>query len=198
MRSIALPLLVASLLVGGCASMPGGAGTGEVSVSLAAAQSVAGEVEVASQSRPDQLLIAFSRVGLVPAVDGEVVELAFAGELDLMEIDLLELDPDAVTAFAELHAVPAGVYAQVRLIVDGATIRFGDDAYDVFVPSGAQSGLKMGIEPPLTVTDGAEYELTVFFDIDRAVVEAPPGSGRFILKPTAIRVGNATEAAEAD
>jgi hypothetical protein len=198
MRSIVLPLLVASLLVGGCASMPDGAGTGEVAVGLAAAQPVAGEVEAAAEHRPDQLVVAFSRVGLVPADDGEIVELDLAGELDLMEVDLLELGPDAVGDFAALHAVPAGAYAQVRLIVASATIHFGDDAFDVFVPSGAQSGLKIGIDPPLTVEDGAEYELTVSFDVDRAVVEAPPGSGRFILKPTAIRVWNATEGAELD
>jgi len=198
MRSIALPLLIASLLVGGCTSMSDVAGTGEVAVGLATAQPVAGEVEVAAQGRPDHLIVAFSRVGLVPAGEGEIVELALEGGLDLMEIDLMELGPSVVADFAVLYAVPAGTYAQVRLIVDGATIHFGEDAYDVFVPSGAQSGLKIGIDPPLTVEDGAEYQLTVFFDVERAVVEAPPGSGRFILKPTAVRVTNETEAPEID
>jgi len=197
MRSITMLSLVAALLLGGCASMAGdAAGTGEVAVGLAAVHSTVGEVDVASQGRPDHLIIAFSRVGLVPAGEGEIVELALEGGLDLMEIDLMELGPSVVADFAVLYAVPAGTYAQVRLIVDGATIHFGEDAYDVFVPSGAQSGLKIGIDPPLTVVDGAEYQLTVFFDVERAVVEAPPGSGRFILKPTAVRVTNETEPAE--
>jgi len=63
----------------------------------------------------------------------------------------------------------------------------------VFVPSGAQTGIKVNVQPPLIVAEGANQTLIVDFDVERAVVEravveTPPGSGNYLLKPTALRV----------
>ena len=53
------------------------------------------------------------------------------------------------------------------------------------------------VEPePLVVGGEDAYSLTVVFDVAEAIVETPPGSGNYLMKPTAIRVIN--EAADLD
>ena len=195
MRIFALLSLVA-LLAGGCAGLSDdAAGTNQVTVLLAsgseAITSLTSESEAPS---PDGLRVTFGRVALVPEDDdGEgMVELELAGEVDLLTVDVLQLSSTDVEQFAETHELPAeGIYAQLRLIVDSAEWVFADDStIPIFVPSGAQSGLKINIEPPLEIAADADYVLTVVFDVESAIVEAPPGSGNFILKPTAVRVLN--------
>lgn len=103
-------------------------------------------------------------------------------------IDVLQLrnGKQALLGTVEL---PAGSYHQVRLIVEEAEITFdgGEIEYPVMVPSGSQTGLKINVEPALVVEEGATSDLIVDFDARLAVVENPPGSGSYILKPTAIR-----------
>jgi hypothetical protein len=195
MRIFALHSLVA-LLAGGCAGLnDDAAGTNQVTVLLASGSeatiSLTAEPEAPS---PDGLRVTFGRVALVPEDDdGEgMVELELAGEVDLLTVDLLQLSSTDVVQFAETNELPAeGIYTQLRLIVDSAEWVFADDStIPIFVPSGAQSGLKINIEPPLEIAADADYGLTVVFDVESAIVEAPPGSGNFILKPTAVRVLN--------
>jgi len=53
------------------------------------------------------------------------------------------------------------------------------------------------VEPePLVVGGEDAYSATVVFDVAEAIVETPPGSGNYLMKPTAIRVIN--EAADLD
>lgn len=74
--------------------------------------------------------------------------------------------------------------------MDSAAWVFGEGpdalAVPIFVPSGAQSGLKINIEPPLEIAIDGDHVLTVVFDVAKAIVKTPPGSGNFILKPTAV------------
>jgi hypothetical protein len=199
MRIVALLSLI-GLLLGGCAGLTDdAAGTNQVTVLLAsgadAPVSLTAELDEPS---PVALRVTFGRVALVPAGDDDegIVELDLAGEVDLLTVDLPPLPSDEVQAFAELEGIPAdGVYGQLRLIVDSAEWVFADETtIPIFVPSGAQSGLKIAIEPPLEIAFEGEHVLTVVFDVDSAIVEAPPGSANYILKPTAVRVLNDTGA----
>ena len=83
--------------------------------------------------------------------------------------------------------VPSGLYTQVRLIILSANIVVNESQHDLFVPSGAQSGLKFG--PQFTVQPGTTAELIIDFDVNRSIVVAGPSQdpNKYILKPT-IRV----------
>lgn len=135
----------------------------------------------------DQLMVAFGRVDLVPsdAEDEAGVHTVTdsAGELDVLELRNGE---------AELLGgvdVPPGTYDQIRLVVESARLEFdgGAESFDVKTPSGAQSGLKINVDPPLLAEAGATSEIVIDFDVSRAVVETPPGSGNYLLKPTGLR-----------
>jgi hypothetical protein len=195
MRIFALLSLVA-LLVGGCAGLnDDAAGTNQVTVLLASGSDAPISRTAESEaSSPDGLRVTFGRVALVPVGDDDegIVELELEGEVDLLTVELPSLSSGDVQQFATEQGLPTdGVYGQLRLIVDSAEWVFADDStIPIFVPSGAQSGLKIAIEPPLEIAFEGDYVLTVVFDVETAIVEAPPGSGNYILKPTAVRVLN--------
>jgi len=195
MRVLAL-ISLAALLVGGCAGLnDDAAGSNQLTVLLAsgadAPVSLTAETE---EVTPEALRVTFGRVALVPVEDGDegIVELDLAGEVDLLTVALPTLDSGDVQQFASDQGLPVdGVYGQLRLIVDSAEWVFADETtIPIFVPSGAQSGLKIAIEPPLEIAYEGEHVLTVVFDVESAIVETPPGSGDYILKPTAVRVLN--------
>ncbi len=195
MRIFALLSLVA-LLVGGCAGLnDGAAGTNRVTVLLTG--SAAPSVSVAAQPEgptPDALHVTFGRVDLVPAEEtGGGVITVYDG--DPVTYDVLSLTDGTTAELGQAVDVPPGTYDQVRFIVERATLSFCDDVdpdscevFDVFVPSGAQTGIKVNVQPPLILADGANQTLIVDFDVERAIVETPPGSGNYLLKPTALRV----------
>lgn len=195
MRNLALLSLI-GLLVGGCAGLNGdAAGTSRVTVLLTG--SAAPSISVAAQpegTSPDMLHVTFGRVDLVPAEEtGGGVITVYDGEP--VTYDILSLTNGTTEELGQAVDVPPGTYHQIRFIVESAKLSFCDDAepasceeFDVFVPSGAQTGIKVNVQPPLIVADGANQTLIVDFDVARAIVETPPGSGNYLLKPTALRV----------
>jgi hypothetical protein len=78
--------------------------------------------------------------------------------------------------------LPAGHYNQVRLLV--TKVECEDESgthYQVTVPSGYQTGIKLNVNadvPPNAVT-----ELLLDFNVDRSVHATPPGSTNYSLKP---------------
>jgi hypothetical protein len=129
------------------------------------------------------LMVSFGRVDLVSSGAG-------AGVITVTEargrLDVLGLANGVMATIGEAE-VPDGTYAEIRLVVDDATLAFGDDTFDVVVPSGDETGLKIALEPPLVVSGGAARDVVIDFDVHRGVVETPPGSGRYGLVPTALR-----------
>ncbi len=95
-------------------------------------------------------------------------------------VDLLEL-VNGVSAQLGEEELPAGLYNQARLVLEDAWMVIDGDSVDVFVPSGTHSGLKLIGE--FTVDPGVVTELTVDWDACRSLHEAPPHSGRWILRP---------------
>lgn len=147
----------------------------------------------APASEAESLMVTFGRIELIPAGgdDADRVVIAEGGG----SFDVLTLR-NGTLAEIGVADVPVGSYAQVRVIVDEATIDFddGSDPYDVFVPSGAQTGLKISVDPPLVVAEGSTSTVILDFDADRAVVETPPGSTNYNLVPTGIRAVAQAEA----
>ena len=64
--------------------------------------------------------------------------------------------------------VPEGKYKQIRIKIDDAEIGVNDQVYSLDVPSGAQTGLKLG--PQFSIDAGSSYELIVDFDVCRSIV----------------------------
>jgi hypothetical protein len=79
--------------------------------------------------------------------------------------------------------VPAGLYTQIRLKIDDAWVVINDVKHIMDVPSGAQTGLKLG--PAFTVKPGVTYELLIDFDANRSVITtgSPSSPKGFKLKP---------------
>lgn len=80
--------------------------------------------------------------------------------------------------------VPAGQYTQIRLKIVDAEVVVDGQAVSMFVPSGAQTGLKLLID--FTVSAGSTFELMIDFDANRSVVTTGPPQNPmgYILKPT--------------
>lgn len=107
------------------------------------------------------------------------------------QYNLLELTNGVfeVIGSAELEA---GFYPQIRLILsrDNNNVVIDGEEHNLFIPSGAQTGVKLNVDAE--IEDGIQYTLLLDFDAMRSVVktgQAPfPG---FILKPV-IRATNAS------
>lgn len=83
-------------------------------------------------------------------------------------INLLELINGASEQIAGLE-VPAGTYDLVRVHVRGVNVVLKDGRdFDLKVPSGAQSGIKVFLNPPLTIVGGASEDLILDFDVSRS------------------------------
>ena len=139
--------------------------------------------------------VTIGAVTLVGGEDGPITLTDMGGEFDLIA---LHSGVDALLASVD---VPAGTYHQLRLVVVDATVTlvegtvFADGAgtRDLFVPSGAQSGIKVALddgddEPGLTVVEGEQIVL-LDFDVSRNfVLTGPPGAPHSALFTPSVRV----------
>ena len=86
-----------------------------------------------------------------------------------------------VIADAELEA---GTYEQIRLVVsrDQNSVVMDGQTYNLFVPSGAQTGVKLNINAE--IEEGIQYVLLLDFDAGKSVVETGMATNpEFILQP---------------
>jgi hypothetical protein len=139
-------------------------------------------------------------VQLVPA-DGDEGIITLSEDGTDGPVNLLELQ-DAATAMLADAEIEAGSYSQLRLIVESASVTLADDwtfndgsnEKDLFVPSGAQTGIKLLLtsgeddEGPLEIPPG-ELVLVVDFDVSESFViqgnpETPAGIHGMLFKPT--------------
>ncbi len=123
-----------------------------------------------------------------------------SGIVVLMEeeisINLLDLT-NGVTESLVDREILAGTYDQLRVYAKGINVVMNDEdgtTYDLKVPSGEQSGIKIKIKPALTIAGGLSADLLLDFDVSRSFV--PRGNIRdmskfngFIFKPV-IKVSN--------
>ena len=85
--------------------------------------------------------------------------------------------------------MPAGTYDLLRVYITEASILLKDGTqYDMTVPSGAQSGLKIFIKNNITIDAGDTGEVLLDFDISKSFVpqgnpNSPNGIRGFIFKP---------------
>jgi len=106
-------------------------------------------------------------------------------------IDLFQLRNGITEELANLE-VPRGDYDLVRLYVDDANLKIKDIAnpFNMKVPSGEQTGIKVFINPAIHVEGGISAELLLDFDLSRSfVMRGKMAHNGFIFKPC-IRAAN--------
>jgi hypothetical protein len=114
---------------------------------------------------------------------------------DEIDINLLELT-NGMTETLVNGEVPAGTYDLLRVYVKGINVVLKDSTtYDLKVPSGSQSGIKVFIKPALQVAGGLTSELLLDFDVSRSFVARGGGNGinGFNFKPV-IKASNMSTA----
>jgi len=87
-----------------------------------------------------------------------------------MEVNLLDLT-NGITATLVDTEVPAGSYDLFRVYVKGVNIVLTDGTvYDLKVPSGSSSGIKVFVEPNIIVDGGLTADLLLDFDVSKSFV----------------------------
>ena len=93
-----------------------------------------------------------------------------------MEVNLLDLTNGVTKNLADLD-VPVGTYDLVRVYVKGVNVVLTDGStFDLKVPSGEQSGIKIFIKPGLVVKGGLSADLLLDFDVSKSFVAKGGGS----------------------
>lgn len=83
-------------------------------------------------------------------------------------INLLDLS-NGITQVLTENEIPAGDYNEIRLHVVNAGIKLKDGReFDMKVPSGNASGLKIKIKPTLQIAEGMYGQVLIDFDVSRS------------------------------
>jgi hypothetical protein len=78
---------------------------------------------------------------------------------------------NGVTEELALVEIPAGTYDLVRMYMRDGTIELqGGGIYDLKIPSGSSSGLKIFVDPAITVQGGITAELLLDINLNRSLV----------------------------
>lgn len=115
-----------------------------------------------------------------------------------LEINVFELRNGVTENLAEVE-IPVGSYNLIRLYVSHASVTLTNgETYNLKVPSGAQTGIKIFVAPAIEVAGGLSAELLLDFDISKSFVvqgnmDTPAGINGFIFKPV-LRAVNTTTA----
>jgi hypothetical protein len=84
-----------------------------------------------------------------------------------------------LTALLGSSSLPAGDYDFLVLgIVDAYVVTQAGDTMEAKVPSG-----HIKVKSPFSIREGGSTEILIVFDVNRSVVEIPPGSMNFLVKP---------------
>jgi Domain of unknown function (DUF4382)/Carboxypeptidase regulatory-like domain len=111
--------------------------------------------------------------------------------------DLIKLRNGQVEELPQIE-IPQGKYDLVRIYVDEAKLVINNGGeFDLKVPGGKQTGIKVFINPGLVVEGGLTAELVLDFDLSgsfvmRGNMDSPAGINGFIFKPVIKAANNST------
>ena len=113
-----------------------------------------------------------------------------------VRVNLLTLVNGVSEEIADLE-VPAGTYDLVRVYVkDTELVLQNGETYDLKFPSGAQTGIKVFIDPGITVVGGLSEDLVLDFDVSKSFVPRGninrPNFNGFIFKPVILASNTST------
>ncbi|GIV60152.1 MAG: hypothetical protein KatS3mg043_1241 [Rhodothermaceae bacterium] len=132
----------------------------------------------------DSANVTITRVDLVPAGDSSAIRTVSETTRTFNLLDLR----GGVTALLADTTLEAGTYAQLRLIVREAAVVLKDGRrFDLQVPSGAQTGIKVLLDGFVIGADSLST-LTLDFDVSESFVvqgnpDTPAGIHGFLFKP---------------
>ena len=87
-----------------------------------------------------------------------------------IEVNLLELINGNTETLVDTY-VPVGTYDLIRVYVKGVNIVLTDGTiYDLKVPSGEQTGIKIFIKPGIVVSGGLSADLLLDFDVSKSFI----------------------------
>jgi len=114
-----------------------------------------------------------------------------------VDFNLLELRNGVTADLVDMEIEP-GNYDLIRLYVDNAGLKVKDgEDYHLKVPSGAQTGIKVFVEPDLHVAGGLTADVLLDFNVERSFIlrgnmNSPAGIKGFNFKPVIRAVNNTT------
>ena len=105
--------------------------------------------------------------------------------------NLLDLTNGLDTLLGSIE-IPAGTISQIRLnLGDDNSIKVNGEVFDLTIPSGQQSGLKLQVHEELT--EGITYKILLDFDVARSIVHT--GADEWKLKPVIRTITEAQDGA---
>ena len=145
----------------------------------------------------ERVVVEFSGVEIKPA-DGPAISFDFTEKCDadpaLCQIDLLAYANGASVPLLDGETVPSGQYNWLRLmvnaepIVEDSYIDINGQRYELRIPSGAQTGLKLN--RGFVVPAGGVADYTIDFDLRKSVHDPVGKPEEYILRPTLRMVDN--------
>lgn len=103
-----------------------------------------------------------------------------------MDINLLELTNGITEIIASVDLEP-GNYDMIRLHVADASVKLNaGDVFNLSIPSGSTSGLKIKIDPAISISEGQTSDVLLDFDVNKSFVVKGNIGGKingFIFKP---------------
>ena len=113
-------------------------------------------------------------------------------------LDLINLKNGMISTLSDITLAP-GQYDEVRLFISAASVTMKNgNNYNLTVPSGAQTGLKVFINPSINITTQMSTDVLLDFDLSRSFIpkgnpHSPNGIMGFNFMPV-IRAANLTTA----
>ncbi|MCI0696586.1 DUF4382 domain-containing protein [candidate division KSB1 bacterium] len=149
----------------------------------------------------DEANVTISKIEIRKANENEGFPFITVSD-DTHKLNLINLR-NAITQDLPEVKIPVGTYNLVRLYVADASIVVGDkleeeeQVYDLTVPSGAETGIKIFIDPPITIESGLTSELLLDFDLSKSFEvqgdpNTPAGINGFHFDPVIRAVNNMT------
>ncbi len=87
-----------------------------------------------------------------------------------IEIDLLSLS-NGITEQLASAELEAGTYDMIRMHVTDSKVILNDESqFDLKIPSGSSSGLKIKIDPSIEISDGQTADVLLDFDVSKSFV----------------------------
>lgn len=100
-------------------------------------------------------------------IDSDSLKVLFEGSAVFNLLDYR----NGVTATISQVEIPTGIYNQIRMRVVNAEIELTDGRiFNLVIPSGAQTGLKINIHPFLQINNESTNEIILDFDIEKSFV----------------------------
>ncbi|WP_299580072.1 DUF4382 domain-containing protein [uncultured Sunxiuqinia sp.] len=136
----------------------------------------------------DKTVVTIDRLSIGSAAKGEEEGNFLVLSEEEREIDLLDLTHGVTLELASVD-IDAGTYDEIRLhVVDAKVLLKDGTEFDLKIPSGSSSGLKIKIAPAVTIEEGLESTVLLDFDVSKSFVmqgnmNTPAGIKGFLFKP---------------